>query len=134
MCFLEILEKLIKESKAKCNKALRISIHHTKALAGLTKLKAKAADGNSFCPEVMEKSLEIYQESLDRVDLHSKPTEKTSPATLNGSVGFCVIIKMINGGAATLCWQIEPTAEEVGAESLHEVWSSMSFDSARMVG
>jgi len=77
--------------------------------------------------------MRIYQEALDLADANASPTEVIGPAVLGGSVGFRLNQETINNGAATLDWKVKPTMEE-SAESLSEVWSSISFvGSARTI-
>mmetsp|Transcript_20650 Transcript_20650/g.44862 ORF Transcript_20650/g.44862 Transcript_20650/m.44862 type:complete len:1793 (-) Transcript_20650:162-5540(-) len=117
----QILEKLIDDSKAKCEEAQRISILHTIGLAGLTKLEAEAEKNNIYLME----SMKIYKEAIDSADTNASPTEVIGHAVLSGSLGFRLDQKIINNGAATLDWQIK--------ESPSDVWSGINFAVAKKI-
>ena len=87
LSLLQILQKLVDESREKCCEAQRIAVMHTIGLASLTKLKANEVDEEADM-KLLQKSESIYQEALDLADSNASPSEIIGEAILKGCVGF----------------------------------------------
>ena len=119
----EILNKLIDDSKVRCEEAQRLVVMHTNGLACLSKLKAESSGEKQ---KYLEKSLSTYQEVIDLMDDSSLPTILLGSADLGGSVGFLFSGKTVSCDAVTLGWQIK-------GDHIDEAWSDVNFATPKRV-
>jgi hypothetical protein len=122
----EILNKLIDDSKVRCEEAQRLVVMHTNGLACLSKLKAESSDSSGAKQKYSEKSLSTYQEVIDLMDNSSLPTMLLGSADLGGSVGFLFSGKTVSCDAVTLGWQMKGV--DIG-----EAWSDVNFTTPKRV-
>jgi SNF2 family DNA or RNA helicase len=122
----EILNKLIDDSKVRCEEAQRLVVMHTNGLACLSKLKAESSDSSGAKQKYLEKSLSTYQEVIDLMDNSSLPTMLLGSADLGGSVGFLFSGKTVSCDAVTLGWQMK-------VAHIDEAWSDVNFTTPKRV-
>lgn len=122
----EILNKLIDDSKLRCEEAQRLVVMHTNGLACLSKLKAESSDSSEAKQKYLEKSLGTYQEVIDLMDKSSLPTMLLGSADLGGSVGFLFSGKTVSCDAVTLGWQMKGV-------HIDEAWSEVNFNTPKRV-
>lgn len=125
----EILNKLIDESKVRCEEAQRLVVLHTNGLACLSKLKAESTDSSVEKQKHLEKSLATYQEAIDLMDKSSLPSILLGSAVLGGSVGFRLSGKTVCCDSLTLEWQMKPT----NWDNLGAAWSEVNFTTSKRI-
>ena len=127
----QILDKLIDDSRLKCEESQRIAIMHTNALACITKLKVELKERQDIPFQIEESehrllsdSANFYFEALELTDTNAKPAKVIGEAELNGCSSFLNIGKVIRNGDATFQWRL--MCDE-GSTLPSPVWASAEF-------
>ncbi|CAB9529334.1 protein ligase SHPRH (Partial), partial [Seminavis robusta] len=103
----QVLDRLIYGAKNQCEEALRVSIFHSNAIAGIARLKVDAkryhhisiAEHDDF---LWAESCKLYQDALDLVDKNASPSLATGEALLTAVVAFVPTKSKVTGGRP--CW------------------------------
>ncbi|KAL7442692.1 hypothetical protein ACHAXM_009134 [Skeletonema potamos] len=127
----EILNKLIDDSKVRCEEAQRLFVLHTNGMACLSKLRAETCNSSKEKQNHLEKSFRTYLEVIDMMNGSSSPTVLLGSAVLGGSLGFRMSGKKVSGGAILLDWQMKLTDEKINIAG--EAWSDINFTSSKRV-
>lgn len=125
----EILNKLIDDSKVRCEEAQRLVVMHTNGMACLSKLTAETSDSSGEKQKHLKKSFSTYLEVIDLMNGSSSPTILLGSAVLGGSLGFRLSGKKVSCDDVVLDWQMKPADEE----HVGEAWSEFNFTSSKRV-
>lgn len=125
MTMSQILDKFIDDAKTQCEEAQRLALLHTNGMAATSKLKVEAKQLGVAIVEseraLLEKSCNLYLESIRLADANADPTLVLGEASVGGSVGFRSPRMTVQQGAFCMDWKLP------GSPSTCEPWSRIDF-------